>query len=75
MIANCEFPFIDFNTNSVFFSLRPLILLLCVPKEVARNAPALHAGPHAFFDEKSLAKKLYNLFGLVVLALVTAFGS
>ena len=46
-----------------------------MPKEVARNAPALHAGPHAFFAEKSLAKKLYNLFGLVVLALVTAFGS
>ena len=35
-------------------------LLLCVHKEVARNAPALHAGPRAFFTLKGynvLAKK------------------
>ena len=63
MIANCEFHFTDFNTKSVFFSLPPLVLLLCVPKEVARNAPALHAGPHAFFAEKSLAKKLFICLG------------
>ena len=39
------------------------ILLLCVHKEVARNAPALHAGPLAFFYEKSLAKKLFICLG------------
>ena len=36
------------------------MLLLCVHKEVARNAPALHAGPRAFFTLKGynvLAKK------------------
>ena len=38
-------------------------LLLCVHKEVARNAPALHAGPLAFFYEKSLAKKLFICLG------------
>ena len=40
------------------------MLLLCVHKEVARNAPALHAGPLRFFTlkgynvlaQKSLAK-------------------
>ena len=32
-------------------------------KEVARNAPALHAGPLAFFYEKSLAKKLFICLG------------
>ena len=54
-IANCTFPFL-------FYAL--FILLLCVHKEVARNAPALHAGPRAFFTlkgynvlaQKSLAK-------------------
>ena len=44
-----------------FYAL--FILLLCVHKEVARNAPALHAGPHAFFYEKSLAKKLFICLG------------
>ena len=32
-------------------------------KEVARNAPALHSGPLAFFYEKSLAKKLFICLG------------
>ena len=45
-----RFPFL-------FYAL--YILLLCVHKEVARNAPALHAGSLAFFYEKSLAKKLF----------------
>ena len=49
-----RFPFL-------FFAL--FILLLCVHKEVARNAPALHAGPLAFFYEKSLAKKLFICLG------------
>ena len=41
-----------------YFFFIYLILLLCVHKEVARNAPALHAGPHAFcLAAKSLAKK------------------
>ena len=35
-----------------FFLFLSFILLLCVHKEVARNAPALHAGPHAFFTRK-----------------------
>ena len=39
------------------FLFLSFVLLLCVHKEVARNAPALHAGPLAFFYEKSLAKK------------------
>ena len=49
-----RFPFL-------FYAL--YILLLCVHKEVARNAPALHAGPLAFFYEKSLAKKLFICLG------------
>ena len=32
-----------------FFLFLSFILLLCVHKEVARNAPALHAGPPRFF--------------------------
>ena len=48
---------------AVFLIFTLLILLLCVHKEVARNAPALHAGPPAFFYEKSLAKKLFICLG------------
>ena len=48
-----------------FFLFLSFILLLCVHKEVARNAPALHAGPLRFLPSmgtmclaaKSLAKK------------------
>ena len=32
-------------------------LLLCVHKEVARNAPALHAGPRAFFARTKKASQ------------------
>ena len=49
-----------------FFLFLSFILLLCVHKEVARNAPALHAGPHAFFTrtKKALQKNalLYGRF-------------
>ena len=53
-ITNCTFLFLVYSLY---------ILLLCVHKEVARNAPALHAGPLAFFYEKSLAKKLFICLG------------
>ena len=52
-----------------FFLFLSFILLLCVHKEVARNAPVLHAGPHAFYPQgvqcaspqKAWQKRLYHM--------------
>ena len=52
-----------------FFLFLSFILLLCVHKEVERNAPALHAGPHAFYPQgvqcaspqKAWQKRLYHM--------------
>ena len=48
-----------------YFYFIYLILLLCVHKEVARNAPALHAGPLRFFARtKKLGKKCFTIWSL-----------
>ena len=48
-----------------FFLFLSFILLLCVHKEVARNAPALHAGPLRFLPRrKKLGKKGFTIWSL-----------
>ena len=55
------------HVNQSFLDMKIVvcILLLCLHKEVARNAPALHAGPLSFFARtKKLSKKCFTIWPL-----------